>query len=324
MGEKGNSLRVSETEGEQNTLAEVAIEARTPPNARQELAVNRARTLVADVSNGNRITVRALPTLRPVAEFTTAQPPVGKDGKPELLQFRFLDDDRFLTVSGTRVEYWDARAGRALSQPFDLGDLRLTTRTEPNYAVGPHREPGHLAVTVQGEPVVHAIDLRTGRENEALRVDLGYGLVAAAFLEDARYASVMTTGGMMEVWSAPPGKPAKRVAGPFGPLKENRFVWGATGGSGYFVANLSSVQFLKADDPGYRQSYEFGEDQGFLAAIRDGRALLRSPASGGVLGLVRLDPALWKRHLCNVVGRDLTDDERGSLPDGLPTQLCPS
>nr|WP_241200037.1 trypsin-like peptidase domain-containing protein [Streptomyces sp. ADI92-24] len=324
MGRNGTSLRLSETEGEQRTLAEVANEARTPPDARQELAVNRAQTLVADVSDRNRITVRALPTLRRVAEFTTAEPPTDQDGKQELLKFIFLDDDQFLTVSGTRVEHWDAREGRALSQPIDLAALRLTTKDHPNYGAGRHHEPGYVAVTVQGEPDVHAIDLRTGKENEALRISLGDDLVVAVFLEDTRYTAVMTTGGMMELWSARPGKPAKRVAGPFGPLKENRFVWGISGGSGYFVANGSSVRFLKADDPESRQTYQFAEDQGFLAATKDGRAVLRSPASGGVLGLIRFDPALWKRHLCTVLGRGLTDDERGNLPGGLPTEICPS
>ncbi|WP_412775129.1 trypsin-like peptidase domain-containing protein [Streptomyces platensis] len=333
VGRDGGRLRVVETDGEGRILAEVNNDAETPPDATQELQVNSAETLVADVSDRNRITVRALPSLRKVAEFTAAQLPPSKDGKieegldstkPELLNFHFLDDDRLVTVSGTRVEYWDAREGRRLSQPIDLRNLQLATKDQPAYFVGRHPEPGYMAVTVQGEPDVHAINLRTGKENKRLRLSLGDDLNVAMFLKDSRYVAVMTTGSMVELWSVRPGQAPKRVAGPLGPLKSDKFVVGVPGGSGFFLANNSSVRFLKADDPGYRETYEFRETQGFLAATQDGKALLRAPESGGRVGLVRLDPALWKRHLCAVLGRDLTDDERGGLPDGLPTEICPS
>ncbi|WP_405699989.1 hypothetical protein [Streptomyces sp. NBC_00069] len=234
-------LRVSETEGRQRTLAEVGSEARTPPDARQELAVD---TLVADVSDRNRITVRTLPSLRRVAEFTTAEPPTVLEGKPQPLQLGFLDDDQLFTVSGTLVEYWDARDGRALSQPIDLKSLRLTTKDRPTYFLRSDPRPGYVAVTVDGESEMHTIDLRTGKENEALGVRLGDGLIAAFPLQDPRYVAALTTGGMVELWS----------------LQLD---------SGFFLANGSSVHFLKADDPGYRQTYQFAQDRGFLAATRD-------------------------------------------------------
>lgn len=324
VGEDGASLRVVKTEGEGRTLAAVNSDAETPPDATQPLQVNRAETLVADVSDRNRITVRTLPSLRRVAEFTTAKPPNGKDGKPELLQFSFLSDDQLVTVSGTCVEHWDAREGRRLSRPIDLRALRLTTDDQPTYFVGRYPEAGYAGVTVAGEPDIHAINLQSGKENKSLRIRLGDDLNVAVFLKDSRYVAAMTTGSMVELWSVRPGQPAKRVAGPLGPLNENRWAAGVTGDAGFFLANNSSVRFLKADDPGYQETYEFAEDQGFLAATKDGKALLSSPVSGGRVGLIRLDPALWKRHLCAVLGRGLTDDERGSLPGGLPTEICPS
>ncbi|WP_331773029.1 trypsin-like peptidase domain-containing protein (plasmid) [Embleya sp. NBC_00888] len=323
VGRDGASLRVSETEREQRTLVEVANEARIPPDKRQELAVNRAQTLVADVSDRNRITVRALPTLRRVAEFTTAEPPTDQDGKPELLDFLFLDGDRLLTVSGTHVEYWDARDGHPLSSPIDLENLRLTTEDRPNYVVTRRPEPGYVVVVVQGEPDMHTIDLRTGKENEGLRVHLVDGLTEAFPLSDRRHVAVFTRSDMVELWSTRPGKPAKREAGPFGPLNPDLDLVGDIGSSGFFLATGSSVRFLKADDPGYLQRYEFAENQRFLAATKDGKAVLLSPVPGGVLRLVRFDPALWRRHLCTVLGRGLTDDERGSLPGDLPTEICP-
>ncbi|MFD5111915.1 trypsin-like peptidase domain-containing protein [Streptomyces sp. NPDC058391] len=324
LGEDGKRLGVVETEGEMRTVAEANSNAQTPPDVEGRLAVNRAETLVADVSDRNRITVRALPSLREKSEFTAAKPPVGEDGKPEPLEIFFLGYDQLVTVSGTRVEHWDAREGRQLSQAIDLSDLRLTTKEQPSYFVRAHHKPGYLRVNVAGEPDVHAISLRTGKESKRLRVHLGDDLNVPMFLKDPRYAAVLTKGGMVELWSKQSGQPAKRVLGSLGPLNLNQYVVGATGGSGFFLANNGSVLFLKADDPGHRQAYEFGEMRGFLAATKDGKGLLRTPESGGRLGLFRLDPALWKRHLCTVLGRDLTDDERGGLPGRLPAETCPS
>lgn len=230
-----------------------------------------------------------------------------------------------MTVSGPRVEYWDAREGRRLAPPIDLGDLRLTTAEQPLYHVRAHLRPGWAWVTVAGEPHVHAVDLRSGREDEKLRVRLGEDLGVATPLEDPHYLAVRTVGGLVELWSVEPGQPSRRVAGPLGPPDSApRWVAATTGGSGFLYANKSSIRFLKADDPEYRETYVFAEDQGFIDAADGGRAVLLNPASGGRVSLLRLDPARWKRHLCAVVGRDLTDDERDGLSAGLPARICPS
>lgn len=320
VGADGRSLRVVATEDEWRVLAEAKVgTAATPPDKAQDLQVNKAQTLVADVSDRNRITVRSLPSLRRVAEFTTARLPAGQE-RPELLQFRFLDDERLVTVSGTTVEEWDARRGRRLSRPLDLRDLRLTTQDHPFYGVGRHREPGYVAVTVGGQPDVHAVDLRTGKENRDLRIRLGDELNTAVFLADSRYLAEMTKGGMVELWSAPPGSRPRRTVGPIGPLSPDQWAAGLFGRTGFFLANAAYVRFLQADDPEFRDTYEFTQKQIFLAAGDSGKALLRG-GRGGDMNLLRLDPALWKRHLCEVLGRDLTEDERSGLPPGLPA-LC--
>ncbi|MBC2873928.1 MULTISPECIES: hypothetical protein [Streptomyces] len=320
VGSDGRTLRVVATEDEWRVLAEAKGDtAATPPDKSQDLQVSKTQSLVADVSDTNRITVRALPSLRRVAEFTTARLPAGKE-RPELLQFRFLDDERLVTVSGTTVEEWDARRGRRLSPPLDLRELRLTTQDHPYYGVGRHREPGYVAVTVGGQPEVHAVDLRTGKENRDLRIRLGDDLNTAVFLTDSRYTAEMTKGGMVELWSARPGSEPKRTVGPIGPMSPDRWAAGLFGRTGFFLANATSVRILKADDAEYRETYEFMQKQTFLAAGDGGKALLRGDREGD-MSLLRLDPALWKRHLCAVLGRDLTEDERGGLPPGLPA-LC--
>ncbi|MCK9868697.1 serine protease [Nocardiopsis dassonvillei] len=322
-GMEGDRLVLMETEGREEVISEIGTDASVPADATQPLQVNSSETLVADVSNLNRITVRALPSLHQVAEFTTPRPPVSDDGTQQLLWFDFLDGDQLLTVSGTLIEHWDARSGRRLSPPLDLSDLGLTAEEAPIYHVRPHREPGYLAVTVQGKPHAHAVDLATGRVNEDLRLQLGDGLTVVVFLDDPHYAAAMTTGGMVELWSVPPGQSPQRIAGPLGPLNPNRWVVGSTGDAGFFIANDSSVQFLRADDPEYRETFQFAEPQGFLSASSDGRVLLRTPVSGGQIKVLRLDAALWQRHLCAVVGRDFTADELAALPTDTPTEICP-
>jgi hypothetical protein len=41
------------------------------------------------------------------------------------------------------------------------------------------------------------------------------------------------------------------------------------------------------------------------------------------VGCGRCDPALWQRQLCDVLGRDLSGDERRGLPPELPDVMGP-
>ncbi|AZM74795.1 serine protease [Streptomyces sp. KPB2] len=318
-------LRVVRTEGDGEVVSEVRTHAKTPPEATQYLAVNDAESLVADVSDLNHITVRALPSLRQVADFETAPPPSGQDGKPDL-RFRFLDENRMLTRSGPLVEYWDAASGRRLAPPVDLRDAHLTDERDPAFTVGPGpwADPEQVAVTVDGEPYVHAVDLRDGKEDRDLRLRLGDDLLTALPMKDTSYMALFTTGSMVELWSVEPGGTAHKTVGPIGPVRANRFTVGGPGGSRFFIADKTSVRFLDAADPAFEQRYDFGTDQAFLAATDDGKAFLLVPPDGGVMTLLRLDPALWKRQLCAVVGRNLSDSERNALPPGLPSHQCPA
>lgn len=321
MGEEGDRLRISETTGGQKVLSEVRTAAAPSKDAWQGPAVNAAQTLMADRTGLTRITVRELPSLDRTAEVTTVEPPPGPDEQPDPPHILFLGGDELVTLTGSRIEHWNARSGHRLSPTIDLRDLRLTTKNTLDYSLGRHPEPGHVLVTVAGEPDVHAIDLRAGREARELRVRLGDDLVTAEYLDDPRYMAALTTGLMVELWSVPPGRPPQREVGPLGPLGPRVWKVNAPGGSRFLVANRSSVRFLKAADPAYGESYEFGEDQEFLTATRDGSALLR-PAAGGSVDLIRLDPEIWKRHLCGVLDRELTAEERDGLPPGLPKDIC--
>lgn len=325
-GKEGSRLVVVETEGENRVLSEVSSTFETPPARDQLLMVNRPKTLMADVSDENRVTVRRLPSLKKVSAFTVARPPLqkGKDQR-EPVSLVFQPDDRLVTLSGTRIEHWSISEGRRLRAPIDLRDLRLTSQDEPAYSVDEHRVPGVIAVHASGEPNLYAVDLRTGRERKDLRLAFGEDLLTASFLEDSRYVAVLTTGRIVELWSAERGRAPRRVVGPLGPLELGGFTVGNPVGADFFVAYGSTAVFLKADDPLYRDTYKFGADQRFAATnTRDGKALLGAPAEGaGALTLTRLAPALWKRHLCEVLGRGLTHDERSALSGPLPDEICP-
>ncbi len=319
------------------------------PTAAHSLAVNGDETLVADVVGSNSILIRQIPSLHEVAEITTIPPPVGKSGNAEPLTLTFLPGgDELLTLSGSRIEHWNARTGRRLSKTIDARTLKLSEKNPPlfgstkgaadsGFAVNSHPHAGYVQIMIYGDPVLHAVNLRTGKENKALRVRLGPDVERAFLDSSGRYAAAKTPGGMLELWSAETGHQPTRLVGPLGPLGANRtftgdgFTFNFTGNDGeFFVANGSSVRFQQLSDPSHFKTYDFATNQSFVAATRDGKTLLRARSEESSLGndgrgrldLIRLDPALWKRHMCDALGRDLTQEERRGMPAGLPDRIC--
>jgi len=273
------------------------------------MQVNRSETLMADLVDGRKVVIRQLPSLRRVAEVTLAAPPPGAATDPPY--FGFLGDEELLTVSGGLIEQWNARNGLRLERTIDVRRIGLTDRPSPGLFVRGHPEPGHLLVHVPGRPTVHAVDRRTGRENKALRLRFGDDFVSGGFTEDGRHALVATMGGLLEGWSVSGGT-ARRVLGPLGPaVRSDQSQLRPVGRSAFVVASGTAVRFLHFDDLDRIDAYDFLEEQTFHAISPDGLTVLRGTASG--MEVFRLDPALWKRHLCAVVGRDLSEDERRGL-----------
>lgn len=52
--------------------------------------------------------------------------------------------------------------------------------------------------------------------------------------------------------------------------------------------------------------------------------MLRSNLGDDRATWFRLDPGLWKRHLCGTLGHDLTEEERRTLPVAVPDRICPA
>ncbi|MFF4411566.1 trypsin-like peptidase domain-containing protein [Streptosporangium sp. NPDC001559] len=327
-------LVIKETGGQERTLSEVRIPA-MPPDPGLLLTVNRAGTLVADVTDQNRVTVYELPHLRRVAEFTARMPPAGKNGKRLRMTSFFFTDEELVTVSGSVIEHWNARNGRPLSDPFDiygfLGGADLMELT-----VGPYYEPGYIKITNAHDHTLRAVRLATHMENPDLRISLGPDLITAAIEPSGRYAIVLTRGLMVELWSVQDRRRARKILGPFGPMEAEKWQVGimendGSESPGFFLANGSSVRLMRMTDSGDVEvtSYNFAGKQDFMEASDNGRVLLRNRkpteyTAQGSVELFRLDPELWKSHLCGVLGRDLSEDERRNLPRGVPDVVCPA
>ncbi|GAA0498341.1 trypsin-like peptidase domain-containing protein [Streptomyces olivaceiscleroticus] len=298
---------------------------------------NRAETLVADLASYDTILVHALPSLRPVARITLPMPRANNWDEREGPNYFFLGDDELVTQVDAVVERWDARTGRRLSR-LDLRTLGLTTKkvaafdpkesppATPFRATPYHQKAHHIQVKVDYEPTFHVIDLRTGREDGKLSYRLGKD-AATAFLDaSGDHAAVLTRGSLVELWAVRPGGgTSKRLMGPIGPV-------GEPAGGGYAVDFLgdSSRLFLAEGDsariyePGggrYEDSYDFGAPQNFYAVADGGKALLREDRSTDGVDLIRLDPALWRKELCALLGhREFTATERSGLPGKLPAE----
>ncbi|MEV3898482.1 nSTAND1 domain-containing NTPase [Streptomyces anulatus] len=322
------------------------------PAAENSLSVNDAGTLVADVVGPDEIVIRQIPSLRKVAEITTLMPPVDERGHAEPIALAFLrGGDELVTLSGSRIENWNARTGRHLSKMIDVQGLPFAKNIQPrsssaevgfrsDFALNSRPEAGYVQVMIYGNHVMYAIDLRTGKENRAMRVQLGRDIERAFLDSSGHFAAAKSAGGMLELWQAEAGQRPHRVVGPIGPLGSTEkftgdgFTFGFTANGGeFYVATGSSVRFQQLSNPSSFKTYDFAENQYFLAATRDGKTVLRTLSGGGFgggngdngrLDLIHLDPELWKRHLCDVVGHDLTQDERSGLPGGLPDRICPT
>ncbi|WP_411079506.1 trypsin-like peptidase domain-containing protein [Streptomyces sp. cmx-18-6] len=334
MGDEADTLGIVRMEADGSTTVQKTV--KRPPrespslyvNIAPDIEVDRAGTLAADLISWNKVRIWELPSLRTVTDITVSMPPPAGGGRHAPKQgvgLYFGPGDELLTVSGSVVEHWNARDGRRLSKPLDVRNEGIAPTPPPGFTASFHPEPGHVQLSMHGEKFLRAFSLRTGRENTALRIELGPETDFAVLDRTGNFATVQTKGAMMELWSGGrTGKPPRRVLGPMGPLNLWEYRQGfRSDGSVYFLANGNSVRFQDAANPEDRgTSYVFGEEQKFLAVSRDGGTLLRT-VDENTMGILHLDPALWKKELCAILGRDLSENERRGLPAWLPDRVCP-
>ncbi|WP_240926195.1 trypsin-like peptidase domain-containing protein [Streptomyces sp. JB150] len=279
---------------------------------------NPSGTLVADQIAPDTVVLRELPSLKKRTTITARRPP---EGRP--VHFMFLDDDEVLSTSGTHIQQWDAVTGRETAQPIDVPELELTREKEPQVFVRPHPDREHLTINILGDDRLYVIDRHTAEEDKGRGVRFGDDLQYSVLRESGRYALVVTMGNMIEGWSISPDGLARRVIGPLGPVDASDFRLTYQRG-GFTVAAGTTVRVVSFTEPDRADSYVFGLEQTFLAMSPDGKTLLRSNTGEAQATWFRLDPGLWKRHLCGILGHDLTEEERRTLPAAVPDQICPA
>ncbi|MFD7135692.1 trypsin-like peptidase domain-containing protein [Streptomyces sp. NPDC059894] len=300
------------------------------PKNTYQLVLDPARTLLADWDAENTISVREVSTLRQTARITVPEPPSTSD-----FHYFFDRSEHLVTVSGTRVQQWDARTGRELAH-FDIKTVIAgsgSARTPPQTHVAPYPGDNQVAVLLWGDRTVRVVDLTTGRTKTTVKVPVD--AVATQFDPSGHYFAVLRSGGIVELWRR---DPLRKELGPLRSVAENSekpYVAGFIDGEGGFaVAANSSVRIYEVGSRIYRESYDLGRAPSssilvdgsyvFRDMTPDGKSVIyqNSDNTGGPL---RLDPAQWRRELCGVIGdQPFTADEKAGLPVRVPTRpVCP-
>ncbi|MFB0632752.1 trypsin-like peptidase domain-containing protein [Streptomyces sp. AB3(2024)] len=302
-------------------------------------------SLLASQEGQNVISVREVSTLREVAVITASEPPplatvtpstlgpavpAGDAGKWDF-QYYFDGGGNVLTVSGTVVQQWDPRTGRELAH-FDAKALQPKDAPEgqPHISIGPYPAPNKVDVVTWGDPDVRIVDITTGAVTETVRTT--EDILAVQFDRSGRYFGLMRRGSIVELWRR---DPLRKELGPLRSTAEDLVTPTVTQfvdrDGRFLIAANNAVRIYRVGERAPQDSFEFGEPPGstsnrsylFMDISKDGSTVIYADPSGAG-GVLRLDPQMWRRDLCKIIGyRQFTDDERASLPARVPARpLC--
>jgi len=293
------------------------------PSGPASLAVNSYDTLVADRVAADRVVVRRTPGLEPVREITTPPVPPRSSvdgGEAERTSAMFFDrSDRLVTVVGHQVDRWDVSSGERLAH-LDLVELGHATPDQiVRLAATP--EPDKLGLVIEGWPDVTMLDARTGQR--VGRIPVGADIKVALFHGRSPYVLIVRSGGAVELWDSDDERP---VLGSLVAASEFGRQVGLLDEPGHFVVtDPGQYRIWDAGSPGPELSVQLDELQTISSVSGDGRIVILRGGSGMFVGVLRLEPAVWREEVCSVIGRRyLTDDERAGLPSSTPDQpLCP-
>lgn len=331
----GSRLQLRRTPGDR-LLAEVPRPEPFWDTKNSPLRQTRDGTLFADRDGKNTLSVRTVSDLRQVVRITAAMPPTG-DPKDLDFAFFFDMDNHLVTLSGTRIQQWDPHTGRQLAQ-FDTAVFHPRNDSKgkgiPQVVVTAFPAPNQVAVLVLDDPVVRIVDIVTGSTVTTVRT--AADAVFIRFDSSGRYFALSRGQSHLELWQR---EPARKQISPLRSVSESGEtpVAGAfiDGDGTFLMAANGSVQIFDIARRTLRDSYVFGRpgDNGrgalsdgrfsFIDVSKDGRTVIYADADGKGGPLV-LDPDLWRRELCSIIGyREFTAEERGSLPVKPPErQVC--
>ncbi|MDQ1006917.1 WD40 repeat protein [Streptomyces sp. V4I23] len=298
--------------------------------------------LIADREARNVVVVRDTSTLRKVATVTAVRPPKTRPGtrrvrdldvsgalswREQRYEFRYYFDHtgHLLTVSGTVVQQWDPRTGRQTAR-FDAGALRPDDDPDAIMTIAPYPDRNKVSVIVQGQPGIRVVDITDGRITDRVRTE--GDVLSVQFDSGGRYFAVMRRDTGLEVWQR--GDSPRRMIGPLSTVGESsitpyRAVFLDDGR--YLIAADNAVRTYRIGKRGYDDSYVIGDsttgELSYLDVSKDGNTVIQGAFEETGRALV-LDPELWRRELCRIVGdRAFTADERDDLPAEAKTRrLC--
>ncbi|MGH3940811.1 MAG: hypothetical protein ACRDTG_19670 [Pseudonocardiaceae bacterium] len=282
-----------------------------------EFAVSADGELVADRVAEDRVSLHRLPGLEALVQVTI--PAVTKQDHKHF----FDGDNRLVTVVGHEVDWWDPVTGQRVAH-LDLAQLGYAERDE-DVSVARHPDTSRITLVVWGRPDVRVLDIRTGEQVEAIPV--GEDVIAAQFQNGSPYLAILRRGGVVELWDI---EAQRRVLGPLRSLGSVDFPEASVvtqfldEPGEYLQADAGLIQVWRAGSAAPVLSLELGEGRYVHSSSSDGRVLIYQDKAGSG-GLLRLDPQIWQKDLCEVVGRrGFTEEERASLPASAPEDpLCP-
>lgn len=276
--------------------------------------------LLADRIAADRVAVRRFPSLELVREITTpAIPPKDRAAPGDTNTALFFDESGRLIVGvGHRVEMWDPISGRRLAD-LDLDQLGHTRKGQVAW-LGPHSEPGKLGLIVDGQPDVQVIDIMTGR----IVLTIPVGVVVNAIFQDrgSPYLLIIRSGDPVEVWD---WRKKRRVNGPIAAAEEGRLIATLEQRGEFVISDRGQYTIWRVGSATPQLSLRLGGTLQVGNSSADGRTVTVHDGLG-LVAVLRLDPAVWRKHICSVIGRrGLTDKELSGLPASTPRRsVCPS
>ncbi|HEV2071043.1 MAG TPA: WD40 repeat domain-containing protein, partial [Acidimicrobiales bacterium] len=290
------------------------------PSGDRDFAKTRDDGLVADRVAADRVAVRRLPNLELVREITTApvRPNPLDDKEAGRADGMFFLSDQLVTVIGHQVEVWDVSSGERAAR-YDLVQLGHAS-PDQSVELGPGPTPDRLALLVEGRPDVRVLDAYTGQE--LVTVAVGDDVSVVLFQKSSSMLLVVRTDGTVEMWDA---DEERRVFGPLAAENELGRSVGVLDEPGSFVViddGRYRIWNVRSVRP--RLDLRFGEFQRITSVSGDGMTVLYR-GGPAYLGVLQLDAAAWRGHICSVIGqRRLEDHKPSELPPETPKDpLCP-
>lgn len=245
---------------------------------------------------------------------------------PATSDFRYYFDGRdVVTLSDSVLQRWNGDTGKEITR-LDITRYRPEAdKGDVNAGRGPR--PGTVFVNVVGQPGISVVDLASGRVVETIDTP---DTVAVQFDTSGSYMALLRSGSILELWRL---DPLKREIGPLPSIVESSnvpYVAGFSGAGGRFLLGTrNTLSVYGIEEGGLVDSYHFGDpsaDEGngaFMDVTESLNQVIRiDPDRSG--GPMSLDPAEWRKHLCEIIGgRDFTEEELATLPSDLERgQIC--